>query len=400
MTEMKRNVLKANQVLTLPAGVYGDGMGLSLKVGKTGSRSWVYRYRFGGSTKEAGLGSASLVPLAVARAKRDDMLVQLQAGKDPLQIKREVNGLPTFDEAASEFIAAKRPTWKNAKHGQQWENTLKTYASPVIGRLQIDKITSAHVVRVLVPIWQAKHETATRVLSRIHMVLGAARYRAGLTGTNPAEWKGYLENDIALSHNPKVKHFASLTHCQTGKVLRALMESSRVSDLALAFTILTAARTGSVIGAKWEEIDEEAAVWRIPSERMKMGVAFDIPLSEAAMQLLATLKELHPVWIFPSPSKPSQHVSNAAMGVALRRFVVQSVAVPHGFRATFRTWAGDIGVDFEISEECLAHSKGDSVVKAYHRTTMIERRRAVMERWANYLTTPILANVVSLRKNN
>ena len=382
---MKRNVLKANQVLTLPVGVHGDGMGLSLKVGKTGSRSWVYRYRIGGGTRETGLGSASLVPLAVARAKRDDMLAQLQAGKDPIQIKREANGLPTFDEAASEFIAAKRPTWRNAKHGQQWENTLKTYASPVIGKLQIDKITSAHVVRVLAPIWQAKHETATRVLSRIHQVLGAARYRAGLTGTNPAEWKGYLENDIALSHNPKVKHFASLAHSQTGKVLRALMESSRVSDLALAFTILTAARTGSVIGAKWEEIDEKAAVWHIPGERMKMGVAFDIPLSDAAMQVLATVKELHPVWIFPSPNKPSQHVSNAAMGVALRRFVSQSVAVPHGFRATFRTWAGDMGVDFEISEECLAHSKGDSVVKAYHRSTMIERRRTVMEQWASYL---------------
>lgn len=396
---MKRNVLRANQVLTLPAGVYGDGMGLSLKVGKTGSRSWIYRYRFEGLTKEAGLGSASLVPLAVARAKRDEMLSQLNAGKDPIQLKQETNGLPTFNQAASEFIAAKRPTWKNVKHGQQWENTLKTYASPVIGELHIDKITSTHVVRVLAPIWQSKHETATRVLSRIHQVLGAARYRAGLTGTNPAEWKGHLENDIALSHSPKVKHFASLAHSQTGELLRVLMESSRVSDLALAFTILTAARTGSVIGAKWEEIDERACVWRIPGDRMKMGVAFDIPLSDAAMQLLATVKELHPVWIFPSPSKPSQHVSNAAMGVALRRFISQSVAVPHGFRATFRTWAGDVGVDFEISEECLAHSKGDSVVKAYHRTTMIERRRAVMERWASYLTTPNVAKVVSLRKN-
>lgn len=382
---MKRNVLKANQVLTLPAGVYGDGMGLSLKVGKTGSRSWIYRYRFEGATKEAGLGSASLVPLAVARAKRDEMLAHLNAGKDPIQLKQEANGLPTFDQAASDFIAAKRPTWKNTKHGQQWENTLKTYASPVIGELHIDKITSDHVVRVLSPIWQSKHETATRVLSRIHQVLGAARYRAGLTGTNPAEWKGHLENDIALSHNPKVKHFASLAHNQTGEVLRALMMSPRVSDLALAFTILTAARTGSVIAAKWEEIDEEVGVWHIPAERMKMGIAFDIPLSAAAIQVLTTVKGLHPVWLFPSPNKPSQHVSNAAMGVALRRFVSQNVAVPHGFRATFRTWAGDVGVDFEISEECLAHSKGNSVVKAYHRTSMIERRRLVMDRWADYL---------------
>lgn len=382
---MKRNVLKANQVLTLPAGVYGDGMGLSLKVGKTGSRSWIYRYRFQGVTKETGLGSATLVPLAVARAKRDEMLTQLQTGKDPIVVKREANSHPTFDEAAIEFIDAKRHTWKNAKHAQQWENTLKTYASPVIGKLQIDKICAADVVKVLAPIWQTKHETATRILSRIHQVLGAARYRAGITGTNPAEWKGYLENDIALSHSPKVKHFASLAHNQTGEVLRALMMSPRVSDLALAFTILTAARTGSVIAAKWEEIDEKVGVWHIPAERMKMGIAFDIPLSATAIQVLTTVKGLHPIWIFPSPNKPSQHVSNAAMGVALRRFVSQNVAVPHGFRATFRTWAGDVGVDFEISEECLAHSKGNSVVKAYHRTSMIERRRLVMDRWADYL---------------
>lgn len=383
---MKRNALKANQVATLPAGAYVDGAGLRLKVTKAGARSWLLRYTFGGQTKEIGLGSALTVPLAVARAKRDEMLALIQQGKDPIQIKREADGLPTFDEAAAEFIAAKRPTWKNAKHAQQWENTLKTYASPVIGRLQIDQITPAHVVKVLAPIWQSKHETATRVLSRIHQVFGAARYRAGLTGTNPAEWKGHLENDVALSHSPKVEHFASLPYAQTGELLRSLMASPRVTDLALAFTILTAARTGSVIGAKWEEIDEATAVWRIPGERMKMGVAFDIPLSEGALQVLTTVKGLHPVFVFPSPNKPSQHVSSAAMGVALRRFFSQAVAVPHGFRATFRTWAGDVGVDFEISEECLAHSKGDSVVKAYHRTTMIERRRAVMERWSRYLT--------------
>lgn len=383
---MKRNALKANQVATLPAGAYVDGAGLRLKVTKAGARSWLLRYTFGGQTKEIGLGSALTVPLAVARAKRDEMLALIQQGKDPIQIKREADGLPTFDEAAAEFIAAKRPTWKNAKHAQQWESTLKTYASPVIGRMQIDQITPSHVVKVLAPIWQSKHETATRVLSRIHQVLGAARYRAGLTGTNPAEWKGHLENDVALSHSPKVEHFASLPHAQTGEVLRSLMASPRVTDLALAFTILTAARTGSVIGAKWEEIDEAAAIWRIPGERMKMGIAFDIPLSDAALQVLTTVKGLHPVFVFPSPNKLSQHVSSAAMGVALRRFVSQTVAVPHGFRASFRTWAGDVGVDFEISEECLAHSKGDSVVKAYHRTTMIERRRAVMERWSRYLT--------------
>ncbi len=384
---MKRNALKANQILSLPAGSYVDGAGLRLKVSKAGARSWVMRYTFNGIAREAGLGTALTVPLATARARRDDMLALIQQGKDPLQEKRESEGLPTFDKAAAEFIEAKRPTWKNAKHGDQWVNTLATHASPVIGKLQIDQITPAHVVRVLAPIWQTKHETATRILSRIHQVLGAARYRAGLTGMNPAEWKGHLENDIALSHRPKVKHFASLLHGQTGKVLQALMASARVSDLALAFTILTAARTGSVIGAKWEEIDEAKAVWHIPGDRMKMGIAFDVPLSDAAMQVLATVRGLHPFWVFPSPNKPSQHVSNAAMGVALRRFVAQSVAVPHGFRATFRTWCGDMGVDFEVSEECLAHSKGSNVVKAYHRTSMIERRRAVMEQWSHYLTT-------------
>jgi integrase len=382
---MKRNALKANQVATLTAGVYVDGAGLRLKVTKSGGRSWLMRYTFNGEMREAGLGSATTVPLAVARAKRDEMLTLIQTGRDPIQAKRAADGLPTFDAAAAEFIAAKLPTWKNAKHGQQWANTLQTYASPVIGRMQIDQITPAHVVKVLAPIWQTKHETATRVLSRIHQVLGAARYRAGLTGTNPAEWKGHLENDIALSHSPKVEHFASLPHAQTGDVLRKLMQSKRTSDLALAFAILSAARTGSVIGAKWDEIDETAGVWRIPADRMKMGVAFEIPLSGPAIQVLRALKGVHPIWVFPSPNKPTQHISSASMGVALRRHIPQTEGVPHGFRASFRSWAGDVGIDFEISEECLAHSKGDSVVKAYHRTTMIERRRAVMQAWASYL---------------
>jgi integrase len=392
---MKRNVLKANQVLTLPAGSYGDGMGLILKVAKSGSRSWVYRYRFNGVPREMGLGSASTVPLSVARAKRDEMLALVQAERDPLLVaKQSAEQMPTFSQAAAEFIEATRPTWRNEKHGNQWTNTLATYASPVIGKLPIDQITPAHVVKVLAPIWQTKHETATRVLSRIHQVLGAARYRAGLTGINPALWKGHLENDIALAHKPQAANFASLAHTQTGEVLRTLMQSHRVSDLALAFTVLTAARTGSAIGARWDEIDEAAAVWRIPGERMKMGIPFDIPLSGAAMQVLATVKGLHPLLVFPSPTKPSQHISSAAMGVALRRFVAQDVAVPHGFRASFRTWAGDVGIDFELAEECLAHSKGNSVIKAYHRTTMIERRRAVMERWASYLTTEQLASVL------
>lgn len=385
--QMKLNALKANQVATLPPGAYVDGAGLRLKVTKTGNRSWLLRYTFNGQTREAGLGNARITPLAVARAKRDEMIAMIQQGKDPISTKRVSESLPTFDEAAAEFIEAKRPTWRNIKHGMQWENTLRTYASPIIGRLTIDKITPANVVKVLSPIWQSKHETATRVLSRIHQVLGAARYRAGLTGTNPAEWKGYLENDVALSHKPTVKHFPSLAHEKAGYVLQELLRSNRVTDLALAFTILTAARTGSIIGAKWSEVDEASAVWRIPGDRMKMGAPFDIPLSACASQVLAKLKGIHPVWIFPSPSKPKQHISSAAMGSVLRRFVPQSVAVPHGFRATFRTWAGDVGVDFEISEESLAHSKGDAVVKAYHRTTMIERRREVMERWASYVTS-------------
>lgn len=393
---MKRNILKANQVLTLSAGSYGDGMGLILKVAKSGSRSWVYRYRFSGASREMGLGSASTVPLSVARAKRDEMLALVQGGKDPLLVARQSDEqVPTFNQAAADFIEAKRPTWRNEKHGNQWTSTLANYASPVIGKLPIDQITSAHVVKVLSPIWQTKHETATRVLNRIHQVLGAARYRAGLTGVNPALWKGHLENDIALAHKSKAANFASLPHAQTGKVLRSLMQSHRVSDLALAFTILTAARTGSTIGARWDEIDEVAAVWRIPGERMKMGAPFDIPLSGAAMQVLAKVKGLHPLLVFPSPTKPSQHISSAAMGVALRRFVAQAVAVPHGFRASFRTWAGDVGIDFELAEECLAHSKGNSVIKAYHRSTMIERRRSVMERWVSYLNTEQMATVIS-----
>lgn len=395
---MKMNALKANQVGTLPAGSYVDGAGLRLKVSKTGSRNWVMRYTIGGVVREIGLGSAATVPLAVARAKRDEMQVLLNTGKDPLLAKQEASQIPTFDEAAAKYIAAKWETWRNLKHREQWKTTMATYASPVIGRLKIDQITSTHIIKVLEPIWKTKHPTATRLLGRLHQVLGAARYAAGITGTNPAEYKGYLENATELAHKPTRANFASLPHAQTGQTLRALAASNLVGDLALAFTVLTAVRTGSAIGAQWSEIDLVAKTWSIPGERMKMAIPFDVPLSDAAMQILDQLKGKHPVFVFPSTNKPGQHISSAAMGMALRRHHAQSVAVPHGFRASFRTWAGDAGVDFEVAEECLAHSKGDSVVKAYHRSTMLERRRAVMERWAAYLTTEPAANVVPMLK--
>lgn len=384
---MKFNVLKANQVQALLPGTYGDGMGLSLKVAKSGSRSWVYRYRFGGLTREAGLGSAAIVPLSVARAKRDEMLRLLQEGKDPLHIKQTLSLIPTFDQAAKAFIEAKRSGWKNAKHAQQWTNTLATYASPTIGQMPIDKIESAHVVAALASIWKTKNETAGRVRGRIHQVLGAARYRAGLKGINPAEWKDHLQHDARLSHAKKVKHFASLPHEQVGELLRKLMGSERVSHLALALTILTAARTGSIIGARWSEIDEEAGIWHIPGERMKMKLAFDVPLSKDALAVLGSVRWRHPIWVFPSPNKPSQAISSAAMSSALCLLFPSEQATVHGFRSSFRSWCGDAGVDFEIAEESLAHAKANSVVKAYHRSDMILRRRVVIDRWANYLAT-------------
>jgi integrase len=392
------NALKANQVGTLPAGVYVDGAGLRLKVGKTGSRNWVMRYTFNGQAREIGLGGAATVPLAVARAKRDEMLALINAGKDPLEEKQAAREIPTFDEAAAKYIAAKWETWRNLKHREQWKTTLATYASPVIGHIKIDQITPAHIIKVLEPVWKTKHPTAIRLLGRLHQVLGAARYSAGITGTNPAEYKGYLENATELAHKPTRANFASLPHAQTGQTLRVLMASNRVADLALAFTILTAARTGSAIGARWDEIDMDAKTWSIPGERMKMAKEFTVPLSDAAIQVLDKLKDRHVAFVFPSPNKPGSPISNAAMGVALRKHHTQAVAVPHGFRASFRTWAGDSGVDFEVAEECLAHSKGDSVVKAYHRSTLLERRRTAMERWAAYLTAEPVANVVPMLK--
>lgn len=358
------------------------------------------RYTFSSQSREIGLGSATTTPLSVARAKRDEILALIQQGKDPLMLSREASLIPTFDEAADRYIKAKWETWSNLKHREQWKTTLATYASPVIGGLKVDQITPAHIIKVLAPIWKTKHPTATRLLGRMHQVLGAARYSAGVTGTNPAEYKGFLENATELAHKPQVSNFASLSHAQTGETLKTLAISSQVADLALAFTILTAVRVGSAIGAKWSEIDPVAKTWAIPGERMKMGKPFTVPLSEAALQVLEKLKDKHPSLVFPSPKKPGQHISSAAPGVALKRHHAKAVAVPHGFRATFRTWAGDVGVDFEVAEECLAHSKGDSVIKAYHRSNLLERRRAVMERWANYLTTESQpATVVPFKKS-
>ena len=398
-------------------GRYGDGNGLYLLVRAPDAKFWVFRYTRHGRMREMGLGRAGnergAVPLAEARERAGSLHSLVRRGVDPLE-QRDAEAAAaraaaqeiaarsiTFEVAAERYMEHHAPGWRNPKHVKQWRNTLATYAYPHIGSLIVGAIETAHVLAVLEPIWTRKPETASRLRGRIEAVLDHARAREWREGENPARWRGHLsETLLARSKIAPVRHHAALAWKDVGSFLVELRKQRGVAALALEFAILTAARSGEVRGAKWDEVDLVDKVWIVPAARMKAGKEHRVPLSDAAVSVLKRVHVDHKHGdsvIFVTPR--SAQLSDMALAMVLRRMNRTSLTV-HGFRSSFRDWVGEsTSYPREVAEAALAHTLGDKVEAAYRRGDLFDKRRRLMDEWAKFASRPFATQpVVSMRR--
>ena len=374
----------------------GVVQGLALHITATGARSWLLRVVIAGRRREMGLGNFPEVSLAQAREKARAARELIRQGVDPIERQRSAQSALraavakalTFRQTAEAYIEAHEHAWKNIKHGQQWRNTLEQHAYPVVGSLLVRDVEKEHVLQVLQPIWLTTNETAVRVRGRIELVLSYAM-QAGYRpeGLNPARWKGGL--DKLLAKPSKVnnrEHHRALPVGQAGAFMVKLREAQGTGARALEFVVLTAARSGEVRGATWQEVDMAAKVWSIPASRMKAGKDHRVPLSDQALALLRGLPQGEPTdLVFTAPR--GGQLSDMTLTAVLRRMGVD--AVPHGFRSTFRDWAAErTSYPNELAEMALAHAVGDKVEAAYRRGDMLERRVKMMAEWAGFLSKP------------
>ncbi|MGA7385576.1 MAG: integrase arm-type DNA-binding domain-containing protein [Methylocella sp.] len=365
--------LKSNSALSrLPAGKHGDGGGLYLRVKPSGRCTW-FRFMRHGKARELGLGAYPEVNLAEAREKAATMRRNLAAGR---QVGTAAT--MTFAGVARAYITAQSPAWHNAKHAAQWTSTLEHYAFPRFGHLPVAEVTTGHVLAVLQPIWAKKNETASRVRGRNESILDAAKVRGLRSGDNPAAWKGHLAHLLPpRSRTRTVKHHAALGFMETKELYLRLALADGEAARALRFLILTAARTGEVIGATWAEIDMPTSTWTIPANRMKAGRVHRVPLCAEAVAVLGPQSTGH---LFKGKSP----LSNMAMPMLLRRMNID--ATVHGFRSTFRDWAAtETAAPREVAEACLAHTLG-AVERAYQRSDLFDKRRELMTLWSTMLT--------------
>lgn len=402
--------LNARRVETLSEpGRYSDGGNLYLHISPNGGKRWIFAYR--GAPKagsknnryEVGLGSAGPngVSLAEARALADQARQLLRQGKDPLTAKREAAraaaAVPTFGEFADEYLKTHRPKYRNEKHAAQWEMTLgDAYCKP-IRSLPVNEIDTAAVLKLLQPIWQRVPETASRLRGRIENVLDAARARGLHPGPNPATWRGHLQSLLPARQRLTRGHHAALPYDEIPDFLEKLRIREGLAALALEFAILTACRSGEVLGARWEEIDLDKGVWTIPAVRMKAGHIHRVPLSGRALEILKSIPKGESPFVFPG-EKAGKPLSGMAMAMQLRRMGRTDITV-HGFRSTFRDWASEQTLfPHETCEHALAHRISDKAEAAYRRGDQFEKRRALMDAWASFCEPHAGAgNVVPMR---
>ena len=386
-------------------GLYGDGGGLTLQITSTGAKSWRFRYMVAGKPFGMGLGPIHTVSLSEARQKALDARKLLMDGINPLAAKKQNQiaaaladaKMMTFDQCAKTYILAHKAGWKNAKHGDQWSNTLNTYASPVFGHLPVAEINTGLIVKCLAPIWENKTETASRLRGRIESVLGWATTSGYRTGENPARWKGHLQNLLAkISKASRTKNHPSLPWQRIGAFMSALREREGVGARAVEFAILTACRSGEVRGAQWGEFDTTGKVWTIPAERMKAKREHQVPLSDAALTLLALMPRGSDDDVVFSGTK-GQSLSDMSLTAVIRRMNGDGKHIwtdgngeyvtVHGFRSSFRMWvAENTNYPREVAEHALAHRLPDAVERAYQRGSQFAKRTALMAEWSGYCT--------------
>lgn len=373
-------------------GMYADGDGLYLQVTSATARSWIFRYSRSGKKHEMGLGPLHAISLAEARDRARNCRRQLVDGTDPLAARANERARSatagakamTFDQCAAAFIKTHAAGWKSAVHHMQWETTLATYVSPVFGSLPIQAVDVGLVMKALEPIWTTKPETAARVRGRIESVLNWAKARGYRSGENPALWKGHLDQLLpARSKVKAVKHHAALPYVQIAEFMHQLRSYEGAAARALKFAILTAARTGEVIGVRWAEIDFAAKIWIVPAERMKSNREHRVPLSSASLKMLAGLEKSQ-VSDFVFTGRNGGSLSNMALLMLLRR-MGHAELTAHGFRSTFRDWAAEkTNFQAEVAEAALGHVVGDKVELAYRRGDFFEKRSTLMESWSGF----------------
>jgi integrase len=387
--------LSARKVETAKPGKYSDGGNLYLVVTATGSRKWLLRFTHGGRPKEMGLGSADDVPLADARQKADAARREIGMGLNPIEERKRGGEIPTFGKMADDVRDSLSAGFRNNKHIAQWAMTLATYAAPLRAK-PVDALTTDDVLAVLKPIWLEKAETASRLRGRIEKVLDAAKAKGHRDGENPARWRGHLDHLLPRPSKLTRGHHAAMPYEDVPAFIARLRERQATAALALEFAILTAARTGEVIGAQWSEIDLDKKLWTVPAARMKAAREQRVPLSPRAVSILeglATAKAGEHIFAGQQADKP---LSSMAMEMMLRRMKIQDATV-HGFRSSFRDWAGnESSFPREIIEAALAHVIGDKAEQAYRRGDALEKRRKLMEAWGAYCEPSATGKVVAL----
>ncbi|MER9554671.1 integrase arm-type DNA-binding domain-containing protein [Mesorhizobium sp. M0323] len=396
-------------------GTYSDGGGLYLQVAKSTAKgaqegdvtkSWLFRFMLAGKARYMGLGDVQTFNLKEARERARAARQLVSDGKDPIEDRRERTAALraddakriTFKQASERYIAAHKAGWKNAKHADQWQNTLATYAFPVIGDLPVAKVDTAHVMQILEPIWTTKTETATRVRGRIELVLDWAKARHYRSGDNPALWRGHLDKLLPKRAKvAKVEHHAAMPYADLPAFMAQLRSMDSISARALEFTILTAVRTGEAIGVMEGEIDFANKLWTIPKARMKANRPHRVPLSDRAVEILKSVpREADSPYLFPG-ARTGKPLSNMAMLELLRGMEGMEGLTVHGFRSTFRDWAAErSNFPREIAEAALAHVLSDKTEAAYQRGDMLEKRRRLMTAWAGYCgTAPTKVRVIA-----
>jgi integrase len=414
-TAGRLTALKAEKVKR--PGMYADGGGLYLRVTNEGTKNWVYRFMLNGRPRWMGIGPLVLYRLQEARGKALDARRLRHEGIDPIEARRagrmqerlEAAKAITFKQCAESYIKTHRAGWRNGKHAAQWEATLATYAEPIIGALPVQAVDTALVMKVLeqevrdapdkptAPLWTARPETASRLRGRMESILDWAKVRGHREGENPARWRGHLDKLLpARAKVRKVKHHAALPYDDLPTFMTVLRAQEGIAARALEFAILTAARTGEVIGARWGEIDIGEKLWTVPAMRMKAGKEHRLPLSARVVAILKEMKPLCQVsegqneadaFVFPG-GKHGKPLSNMAFLMLLRRMKHDDLTA-HGFRSTFRDWAAErTNFPSEVAEMALAHTVSSKVEQAYRRGDLFERRWRMMTAWATFCATP------------
>ena len=392
-------LLKANEINKIKQkGIYSDGDGLRLRVDENNNKNWVFRYTMFGKSKDMGLGKFPIVTLSDARQKLVNAKKIIYEGKDPIKLKKEKQielkrKSITFKKIRDEFIETFQVEWSNSKHKNQWINTLKTYADPIIGDLAPSEIKTHHVLSILKPIWSSKHETASRVRQRLERIFSYCIASNFMDRPNPASLKDNLEFLLPkMSKSLSVQHLRSLDYQGLPFLIPKLINPHTTPSLALALLITTACRTNEVIGSTWNEINLKDKVWIIPAHRMKMRQEHTVPLNDLALRVLNLIEKNNASPFIFLNAKKTTHICNNTM----RYFLMKNLpdyfkdTVPHGFRSSFRNWAEENhNYSRRAVELCLAHANKNKVEKAYLRSNLLSKRTEIMNEWNKFLTSKL-----------